>query len=63
MKYPTIILPSTKYRRDGFYGPQTTDAVRTFQSVFGLPQTGSVDFATWYKISDVYTAVERLAEL
>ena len=57
--YPAI----NKVQADGYYGPQTTDAVRTFQSVFGLPQNGSVDFATWYKISDVFTAVERLAEL
>ncbi|MDE7022261.1 MAG: peptidoglycan-binding protein, partial [Lachnospiraceae bacterium] len=25
---------------DGIYGPATAEAVRTFQSVFGLPQTG-----------------------
>ena len=28
---------------DGIYGPLTAEAVRTFQSVFGLPATGVVD--------------------
>lgn len=39
--------------------------VRTgaFQSVFGLPQTGVVDFATWYKISHIYVGISRIAEL
>ena len=32
-------------------------------AVFGLPVTGVVDFPTWYKISDIYVAVSRIAEL
>lgn len=36
---------------------------RAFQSVFGLPQTGVVDFATWYKISHIYVGISRIAEL
>ena len=36
---------------DGIYGQQTAAAVREFQNIFGLPQTGVTDFATWYKIS------------
>lgn len=48
---------------DGIYGPATARAVRTFQSVFGLPQTGVADFATWYKISHIYVGVTRIAEL
>ena len=28
---------------DGIYGPATAEAVRKFQSIFGLPQTGVVD--------------------
>jgi len=52
-----------KLRVDGIYGEQTTEAVREFQSIFNLPQTGTVDFATWYKISAIYVAVEKLAEL
>lgn len=53
---PTIIA-------DGIYGPATAEAVRTFQSVFGLPQTGIIDFATWYKISHIYVAVSGIGEL
>jgi peptidoglycan hydrolase-like protein with peptidoglycan-binding domain len=47
---------------DGAYGPLTSEAVRTFQSIFNLPTTGVVDFPTWYKISFVYVAVTRIAE-
>lgn len=48
---------------DGIYGPATQAAVEKFQSVFGLPVTGSVDYRTWYKISEIYVAVSRIAEL
>lgn len=56
--YPMI----PKIRVDGIFGPQTEDAVRTFQQIFYLPVTGVVDFATWYKISNIYVAVNRLSE-
>ena len=52
-----------KVRDDGIYGPQTQESVRKFQQVFKMPQTGVVDFATWYRISDIYVAVTRMAEL
>ena len=52
-----------KIAADGIYGPQTQEAVRVFQSVFGLPQTGVVDYKTWYEISAIYVAVTRIAEL
>ncbi len=48
---------------DGIYGPMTQSAVKEFQSIFGLPQTGEVDFATWYKISQIYVGISRIAEL
>lgn len=48
---------------DGIYGPATARAVEVFQSVFGLPVTGITDFATWYKISHIYVAITRIAEL
>ena len=48
---------------DGIYGPATERSVKAFQSIFGLPQTGTVDFATWYKISHIYVAITRIAEL
>lgn len=52
---PTIVA-------DGIYGNATADAVRTFQGVFNLPQTGVTDYATWYEISDIYVGVSRIAE-
>ena len=47
---------------DGIYGPATAEAVRTFQRIFKLPQTGVTDYATWYEISEVYVGVSRIAE-
>ena len=48
---------------DGVYGESTANAVRKFQNIFGLPQTGIVDYPTWYKISEIYVGVSRIAEL
>ena len=48
---------------DGIYGDQTKNAVRVFQGIFGLGQTGIVDYPTWYKIQEIYVAVSRIAEL
>jgi peptidoglycan hydrolase-like protein with peptidoglycan-binding domain len=45
---------------DGAYGPQTANAVRAFQRIFNLPVTGVVDFATWYRISNIYVGVTRI---
>lgn len=42
---------------------QLQNAVRIFQKTFGLPQTGVVDYPTWYKISEIYVGVSRIAEL
>ena len=47
---------------DGVYGPATSEAVRTFQSIFDLPATGDTDYPTWYTISDIYVGVTRIAE-
>lgn len=47
----------------GTFGSSTAAAVRRFQSIFNLTADGVVGKATWYKISQVYTAVTRLAEL
>lgn len=48
---------------DGIFGSRTREAVQKFQSIFGLPATGIVDYPTWYKISDIYVGVSRIAEL
>ena len=47
----------------GYYDEATAEAVRAFQNIFGLPQTGVVDFATWYKISYIYVGITRIGEL
>ena len=56
--YPAI----PRIAADGIYGSQTADAVRVFQRVFNLPQSGIVDYPTWYKISEIYVGVSRIAE-
>ncbi len=52
-----------KLRVDSVYGESTADAVRVFQKIFNLPQTGIVDLATWYQISQLYVSIEKLAAL
>lgn len=56
--YPAI----PKITADGIYGNNTANAVRTFQRIFNLPQSGIVDYPTWYKISEIYVGVSRIAE-
>ncbi len=56
--YPLI----PKLTPDGIFGEQTQEAIRTFQSVFGLARDGIVGPRTWYRIQDIYVAVTRLAE-
>lgn len=56
-KYPAI----PKVAVTGNYGPQTAKAVKTYQGIFNLPQTGVVDYATWYSISNIYVAVNKIA--
>ncbi len=56
--YPAIPTISA----DGIYGNSTAEAVKTFQKIFSLPQTGDTDYPTWYAISDIFVAVSRIAE-
>lgn len=56
--YP--LIPVIKV--DGIYGPATEKSVKTFQQIFKLPATGIVDYATWYKISQIYVGVTRISE-
>ncbi|MGN0330125.1 MAG: peptidoglycan-binding protein [Kineothrix sp.] len=56
--YPAIPVVAA----DGVYGSQTAEAVRAFQKIFNLPQTGVVDYPTWYQISNIYVGVSRIAE-
>ena len=56
--YPAI----PRVAADGIYGTNTANAVRTFQRIFNLPQSGIVDYPTWYKISEIYVGVSRISE-
>lgn len=57
--YPAIptVVP------DGVFGERTKEAVEVFQRVFNLPVTGIVDYATWYKISQIFVGVTGIGEL
>ncbi len=57
--YPLI----PKIAEDGIFGPRTEEAVKTFQKIFNLTPDGIVGFRTWYKISEIYVGVSRIAEL
>ena len=57
--YPLI----PKVAADGVFGPSTEEAVRTFQRIFHLTPDGIVGKNTWYRISGIYVAVTRMAEL
>lgn len=56
--YPAIPIIAA----DGVYGPETAKAVRAFQKIFNLEQTGVTDYPTWYSISNIYVGVTRIAE-
>lgn len=43
----------------GYFGEETEKSVKSFQRVFGLPQTGVVDRATW---NDMYRAYQGIVE-
>ncbi len=58
--YPAI---PTITDEPGVFGESTRAAVARFQSIFNLVSDGIVGKSTWYKISALYTAVTRLAEL
>lgn len=56
--YPAI----PRISADGIYGSATANAVRTFQRIFNLGQTGIVDYPTWYEISEIFVGVSRISE-
>lgn len=51
---PVIENPS------GLFNSDTTKAVKTFQKVFNLSQTGTVNYQTWYMISYIFIAVSKM---
>lgn len=58
--YPAIPEIQTEL---GIFDTQTEEAVRVFQGIFNLNQSGEVDKSTWYKIKEIYNGVKRLSEL
>ena len=58
--YPAIPVITDE---TGVFGNSTTAAVKKFQSIFNLTSDGIVGKSTWNKISSIYTAVTRLADL
>lgn len=57
--YPSI----PRIAADGAFGEATRAAAQRFQEIFNLPANGIVDYPTWYKISQIYVGVSRIAEL
>ena len=55
--YPAL----PKVNPDGIYGAQTQASVRKFQNIFGLPETGIVDYTTWYKIEVILSILPTFA--
>lgn len=60
VNYPLIkpVIPV-----DGNFTPALEESIKTFQRVFNLTPDGVVGRATWYKVSYIYVAVKKLAEL
>lgn len=57
--YPAI----PRITENAVYGVETEAAVRKFQEIFNLQQTGTVDKSTWYKIKQYYVGVKSLSDL
>lgn len=41
----------------GYYGSETEASVRSFQKTYGLPETGTVNRATWFDIYRAYDGI------
>lgn len=52
---PSVLSPAV----DGTYGEGTRDAVISYQSSYGLNQSGVVDEATWESIENTYYSILR----
>ena len=42
---------------DGYYGPETEEAIRQLQNYYGLPVTGRMDRETWNRVVRVYNEI------
>ena len=55
LSYISLFVPSVmEAKMDGSFGPATTNAVKSFQRTYRLPETGVVDRATWDRMESVY---------
>ncbi len=57
--YPAI----PKVPTGAVFGESTENAVRTFQRIFNLTPDGIVGRATWYKLVNLFTGINRLNEI
>lgn len=44
---------------DGFFGPMTREAVKTFQACHGLKQTGTFGSADWDELEACFSQLEN----
>ena len=49
-----VFVDITRVREDGIYGEETENAVRIFQRLLGIGETGVVDSNTWNLMGDVW---------
>lgn len=55
LSYIALFVPTVQEAAlDGSFGPTTSNAVRSFQRTYDLPETGVVDRATWDRMEQVY---------
>jgi peptidoglycan hydrolase-like protein with peptidoglycan-binding domain len=60
LNYPAIPAIANP---NGYFGADTTAAVKKFQQVFGQTQDGILGRGTWNKINQTYVGIVKLAEL
>lgn len=58
--YPTIPLIADD---SVYFTTDLEEAVKAFQKIFSLPETGVVDKSTWYKIKYIYNAVKQISDI
>lgn len=59
-KISTAYSAIPKLSVDGIFGQNTAKSVKVFQKAFNLPQSGIVDYPTWYKLSQIYVGVSKI---
>jgi len=57
LSYINLFVPTVEAAAlDGSFGPTTESAVRSFQTTYGLPNTGTVDRLTYDRMDSVYNS-------